>query len=330
MTRGLRRPMLEHSANLSRESLTDEKVGDRVVLTFMGKQLVVGTASVLLQAIVAPFRATGVQRGGCLIDFIPPRLLGGRVISVDTDAGPLVIRISDTGARQFLMFGRPLSDIEETKIVCAFLPSVRGMLDIGASYGWYTKFATNLMGPQAPKVALEANPEVATCLERSLCGLPGVRVLNVAATDRPRKVSFYCARGSGLSSTVRDVGTQTVVEGLPVDDIWTADQPLDFVKCDVEGGELEVLRGARRIRKAHEPIWMLEFDERFLTEAAIEPTKVADEVSDLLCWWRSNKNGWVLAKNLEAILGEERTCQNVFLVPRGRAAQFARLIDLIK
>jgi Methyltransferase FkbM domain len=126
---------------------------------------------------------------------------------------------------------------------------------------------------------------------------------------------------------VREVGTQIVVEGLPVDDVWPADQPLDFVKCDVEGGELDVLRGARRIRKAHEPIWMLEFDERFLTEAAIEPTEVADEVSDLLCWWRSDKNGWVLAKNLEAIVGEGRTYQNVFLVPHRRATQFARLIN---
>ena len=186
----------------------------------MSKQLAVGKASVLLDAILAPFRATGVQRGNRLIDFIPPRLLGGRVIWADTDAGPLVIRIRDTGARQHLMFGHPLSDLEETRIVCAFLPSVRGMLDIGASYGWYTKFATNLMDPQAPKIALEANPEVATCLERSLCGLPGVRVLNVAATDRPAgKVCFYCARDSGLSSAVREVGPQIVVEGLPVDDV---------------------------------------------------------------------------------------------------------------
>jgi FkbM family methyltransferase len=276
---------------------------------------------------MAPFRATGVQRGGRLLDFIPPRILGGRVIWADTDAGPLVIRIRDTGARQFLMFGHPLSDVEETRIVCAFLPSVRGMLDVGASYGWYTKLATNLMDPRAPKIALEANPNVATCLERSLFGLPGVRVLNVAATDRRGRVCFYCARGSGLSSAVRDVGTQIVVEGLPLDDVWPADQPLDFVKCDVEGGELDVLRGARRIRNAYEPVWMLEFDEQILTEAAIEATEAADEVSDLLCWWRSDKNGWVRAKNLGAIVGEERTCRNVFLVPQRQATQFAKLIN---
>jgi FkbM family methyltransferase len=263
-----------------------------------------------------------------LIGFIPPRLLGGRVIWTDTDAGPLVIRVNDTGARNFLLFGYPSSDVEETRIVSALFPSVRGMLDIGASYGWYTKLATNFMDPQAPKIALEANSEVATCLERSMYRLPGIRVLNVAATDRRRIVSFYSAPDSGLSSTVRVVGTQTVVEGLPVDDVWPADQPLDFVKCDVEGAELDVLRGARGIRKTHEPIWMLEFDERFLTEAAVEPTEVAEEVSDLFCWWRSDKNGWVMAKNLQTIVGEKRICKNVFLVPRRRATQFAHLTNL--
>jgi FkbM family methyltransferase len=289
----------------------------------MNKEFAVGNASVFLNAILTPFRATGIQRGGRLIDFIPPRLLGGNIIWVDTDVGPLVLRIRDTGAREYLMFGRSLHDVEEVKIISTLLPSARGMLDIGANYGWYTKLATKLMDPQAPKIALEANPEVASCLGRSLSGLPRVRVLNVAATDRVRKIRFYCARGSGLSSAVRPVGVATVIEGLPVDDVWPADQPLDFVKCDVEGGELDVLRGSREIRKTYEPVWMLEFDELFLTEADVQPAEVADEVSDLLCWWRSDKDGWVLAENLAVIVGETRICQNVFLVPHTRAAEFA-------
>ena len=292
----------------------------------MNKEFAVGRPSVFLNVIMAPFRSTGMQRGARLFDFLPSRLLGDKVIWAKTDAGPLVLQIDDLGARELLIYGRQLHDLEETKIICALLPSARGMLDVGANYGWYTKFAANLMDPRAPKIAFEANPEVATCLRRTLSGSPGVRVLNVAATDRARRVRFYCARASGLSSAVRAVGVPTAVEGLPVDDVWPADQPLDFVKCDVEGGELDVLRGARQIRKTFEPVWMLEFDERFLAEADVEPAEVADEVSDLLCWWRSDRDGWVLAENLGAVVGEARTRQNVFLVPRGRARQFAQWI----
>ena len=270
-----------------------------------------------------------MRRGGGLIDFIPSRLLGRDRVWADTDAGPLVLRIGDRGCREVLLYGHPLNEVEETKIVSALLPSTRGILDIGASYGWYTKLATNLMAPQALKIALEANPEVAACLQHSLSGLPEIKVLNIAATDRGRQVRFYCASTSVLSSAVRPVGTATNVEGLPIDAVWPADQPLDFVKCDVEGGELNVLRGSRQIRKMHDPVWMLEFNERFLVEANIEPAELADEVSDLLCWWRSDSDGWVLAESLGVIIGNTRIHQNIFLVPQRRAAKFARSMEQI-
>lgn len=270
-----------------------------------------------------------MQRGGGLIDLIPSRLLGRDVVWVDTDAGPLALRVNDRGCREILLYGHPLHEIEETKIVCALLPSTRGILDIGASYGWYTKLAANLMASQTFKIALEANPEVAACLQCSMSGLPEIKVFNIAATDRGRQVRFYCASTSALSSAVRPVGTATDVEGLPIDAVWPTDQPLDFVKCDVEGGELNVLRGSRQIRETHRPVWMLEFNERFLVEANIEPAELANEVSDLSCWWRSDSAGWVPADNLGVIIGSTRVHKNVFLVPQMRAAEFARLMKQI-
>jgi FkbM family methyltransferase len=177
------------------------------------------------------------------------------------------------------------------------------------------------MNPGALKIALEANPDVAACLQCSLHGAPGLRVLNVAATDSDRPVRLYCAKSSGLSSAVRAVGTPIVVRGLPLDDIWPTSRPVDFIKCDVEGGELDVLRGGRRIRNRYGPIWMLEFDKTFMSEARIKPDELADEVSDMLCRWRS-ETGWLVAKNLAAIAGEKHLVCNVFLVPPIRADQF--------
>lgn len=261
-----------------------------------------------------------------MIDHIPPRLLGGEIIWAGTDVGPLVLQTADHGARELLLFGHQLHESEETEIARALLPSARGMLDIGAQYGWYSRLAANLMQSQALIIALEANPDVAACLQQALAGTPGVQVMNIAATDRARRVHFYCAKRSQLSSSVRVVGVPTEVDGLPVDDVWPTDQPLDFVKCDVEGGEWDVLRGARGIRKTWQPVWMLEFDESFLAEAGHDPAQVADEVSDMLCWWRSEKNGWVMAENLGAIVGKVRVDPNVYLVPRERMCHFGELI----
>jgi hypothetical protein len=33
---------------------------------------------------------------------------------------------------------------------------------------------------------------------------------------------------------------------------------LDFIKCDVEGGELEVIRGAQQLLKSERPGWLME------------------------------------------------------------------------
>jgi hypothetical protein len=118
------------------------------------------------------------------------------------------------------------------------------MLDVGSSYGWYTKIAANLMDPQTLKIALEANPEVAACLGRSLSGT---------------------------------VGVPTPVEGLPVDDVWPADEPLDFVKCDLEGGELDMLRGARRIRKEYRAVW------RALPNATFGDLAISECLSRFTC-----------------------------------------------
>lgn len=287
----------------------------------IGEELEVGRPTAFLNAFRFPFRVTGLRRGCSLIDLIPPKLLGGKFIWSNTDVGPLVLRIDDTGTRELLVFGHQLHDMEETRIARAILPSARGMIDVGASYGWYSKLAASLMNPRALKIALEANPDVAACLQRSLHGVPEFHVLNVAATDSDRPVRLYCAKSSGLSSAVRAVGTPIVVRGLPLDDIWPTGRPVDFIKCDVEGGELDVLRGARRIRSRYDPIWMLEFDETFLNQAEIKPDELADEVSDMLCWWRSDEAGWLVAKNLGGIVGEKHLV-NVFLVPPIRANRF--------
>jgi FkbM family methyltransferase len=294
----------------------------------MEKESAAGKASVFLSVARIPFRATRMVRGSRFVDWVPPRVLGGALVWVKTDAGPLVLRVRDHGSRQLLLSSRLLNETEETEIVRTLLPSAHGMLDIGASYGWYTRIASNVMHPKAQKIAVEANPAVADCLRLSLSGVPGVRVLNLAATDQAGIVRFHCAPASNLSSAVRDVGTPTAVEGRPVDDIWPGGHDLDFVKCDVEGGELSVLRGARRIRKAHEPVWMLEFNERLLAEAGTEPAELAEEASDLLCWWRSDHSGWVLAESLASAVGVVRTCKNVFLVPPVRADQFAQAMRL--
>jgi hypothetical protein len=65
----------------------------------------------------------------------------------------------------------------------------------------------------------------------------------------------YEARIAGDS----DVGLRTVeVPSRRLDDLFGDGNRIAFVKCDVEGHELNVLRGAGTIRLGHRPAWLIE------------------------------------------------------------------------
>jgi hypothetical protein len=99
---------------------------------------------------------------------------------------------------------------------------------------------------------------------------------------------------------------------------------VDFVKCDVEGGEIAVLRGARQVRaSASAPIWMIEVDEHFLTEAG---NSIEDLMAEILQpqlgeWYLFYLDTSGVAQRVQH-LSERRGTNNVFLVPNIRLNQF--------
>lgn len=285
-----------------------------------------GKPTLLLKALSFVYGKTRIRRGaGALVDAIPLRLLGGENIWVQTEGGNLLLRTRDTGARDMLLRKTISHEREEILAVRALLPEAVGFLDVGANYGWYTCLASTYMPASGITVAVEANPEVFRRLESTVASLPRVSAVHAAAMATQGIVPFYCAKGSNLSSAVRPVGAAVPVPGLPLDGIWPEGVPLDIVKCDVEGGELGCLEGARKLRKTWAPIWMLEFDEAILYEAGCDPGQLAEETKTMSCFYRS-ATGWVGLNSLHNILGMRRVVKNVFLVPDSRLSWFTSVV----
>jgi hypothetical protein len=117
-----------------------------------------------------------------------------------------------------------------------------------------------------------------------------------------------------------------VVDAVTLDKMcreWGVCDRVDFIKCDVEGGELDVWRGAKQIRSGgNPPIWMLEVDEVFLNEAGTSQDAFNEEIlrdgssPSLYCYM----DGGVL-KQIAHI--RERQYSNIFVVPQARMGQFA-------
>ena len=145
------------------------------------------------------------------------------------------------------------------------------VVDLGAHVGACTKFLSDLVGETGTVYSVEPFPLNFEILQLNVqkLGLSNVRLMNCAVSQESGKLmmevptfaefgeSFYDARliPAGATSSLRHaaVDVETV-------DALLADRPraISFIKCDVEGQELQTLRGASSVIGTDLPMLMLE------------------------------------------------------------------------
>jgi FkbM family methyltransferase len=140
----------------------------------------------------------------------------------------------------------------EMAFVSRFLRPGMTVLDIGAHHGIYSLLASRRVGPNGRVVAFEPSPRERSALRRHLRlnRARNVQVEALAVGESSTQAELFVAdlRNDGCNS-LRPPGVAT--ERVPVRvvrlDDWLPEHklpPVDFVKLDVEGGELAVLQGA--------------------------------------------------------------------------------------
>lgn len=128
------------------------------------------------------------------------------------------------------------------------------VFDIGANVGLHTVWLSQLVGPGGVVFAFEPNPKLLRCLHQTVAGLSNARLFPFALSDATGETAFYLPRDHLLGSLadwtrgrVRGRATRLSCEQRTVDELVQR-QVLavpEFIKCDVEGAELKVFRGAR-------------------------------------------------------------------------------------
>lgn len=132
-------------------------------------------------------------------------------------------------------------------------PGMR-VLDVGAHIGYYTSLFSRLVGEKGAVYAFEPHPENFAVLTRN-ARRGNVRRFNLAVGDRSGHVTLHLSPGSSNHSLMpgytESRGTLQV-ECAVLDDLFAAGElpPVDFVKIDVEGGELAALNGMERLLAA--------------------------------------------------------------------------------
>ena len=177
------------------------------------------------------------------------------------------------GKKQYYAYAVPKfweADVEPIK---CFIQPGDSVIDLGANIGWYSTVLSRLVGERGKVYAVEPIPDTFDLLSSVIkkLGLKNVELFNCAVSDSngfavmeiPKHEyggeNFYMARiVSGKSSEPSLDKDEVPLRSL--DSLLPGQLPegVTFVKCDVEGHELAVLKGAYQFFEKVKPAMMIE------------------------------------------------------------------------
>lgn len=135
-------------------------------------------------------------------------------------------------------------------------------VDVGAAVGEIVRQITEA-APDGQHYAFEPVPKWAADLRRNF---PGVHVIEAAASDTTGSASFELVTASPFFSGLRpqpypfdDPAIEKItVRTVRLDEAIPSDVTVSFLKIDVEGAEVQVLRGADRLLRHDQPVIVFE------------------------------------------------------------------------
>jgi len=148
-------------------------------------------------------------------------------------------------------------------------------IDVGANAGYFTLIAAQCVGDSGKVLSIEPNPSVAKQLkvnvERSR--LSNVIIEEAACSDSQSPLTLYIPDESKLGQASLSKANAGSIESVNVRSVTLDQLILDnaletvtFVKIDVEGAELMVLRGMTETLRRYKPIIVLELEPDLLAE----------------------------------------------------------------
>jgi FkbM family methyltransferase len=180
------------------------------------------------------------------------------------------IHVSPSAGLRYLF--RPMNSVDPTllKLVREVVSPGAVVWDVGANVGLFSFAAASVAGPTGLVVALEPDTWLVQLLRKSALEQPAdsapVKVVPAAVAAENSVRTLCLAARSRASNHLAEFGTiqtggerehQSVV-AVSLDWLLESLPPPSVVKIDVEGAELEVLRGASRLIETARPVVLCE------------------------------------------------------------------------
>jgi FkbM family methyltransferase len=191
------------------------------------------------------------------------------------------------------------------------------IFDIGANIGWYSiNFSKKF--PTAKIYSFEPIPDTYAQLVQNVAinNASTIQYFNFGFSDETKVLSFYVSELTSVSSSAQNLTDDKNIKlieckVIPIDN-FIKEKPvtIDFIKCDVEGAELFVYKGAVETLKTHQPIVFTEMLRKWSAKYNYHPNDIIALFKELnyKCFIATTQN-----KLKEVILVDETTLETNFV-----------------
>jgi FkbM family methyltransferase len=134
--------------------------------------------------------------------------------------------------------------------------------DVGANAGFFSLLAAKLVGRRGAVVAFEPHPDNVRSIhdQARVNGFDQIVVVPKAVSAKTGKITFCASRNLSRGHIGAPASGEELIEvdAIALDDLLEETRPPTVIKIDIEGGGVELVKGARAVAERHTPVWVLE------------------------------------------------------------------------
>jgi FkbM family methyltransferase len=173
----------------------------------------------------------------------------------------------------------------ESSIIRSLAPHIDIMLDIGANIGWYSLLVASI-NTSASIHAFEPIPSTFKRLNDNclLNNAKFISVHNFGFSSEQGSFPFYWYPEGTGNASIRNLAGRDDAQVINCElrtlrefclDL-PPDSSIDFIKCDVEGNELFVLKSSSSVLRKHKPILLVELLRKWCAPFGYHPNEVLE------------------------------------------------------
>ncbi len=232
-------------------------------------------------------------------------------------------------------------ELDEVAIMRRFVRAGDVVFDIGANVGLHSIVLSRLVGSAGSLHAFEPNSELVHALTHTIGQLSNAILHTIALSNKDAESSLFVPPDDTVASLVDwTVASPSFNQDGPahvvncserlMDDLIDSDalpRP-DFIKCDVEGAELQVFQGGHRtLNRLDAPIILFEANECASRAFNVGVSAAKDFLSaleqPLYRFFQIQKGG-----KLTGLLEVNSSFLNILAVPRAKLSSWPELAEL--